>query len=159
MSVVVFVPQEGTSSSSSRCIFHSIEQTRVGVEFVQPTLYASTYLDILKGGLLNTDLSTRIRDLQFGGDFSLSSSTGQLQSYTFGVSLDRPREKISLQAINGINSFLATYHQRLNEQLEVAYKTAWDAKTSNLAMEVGAKYNLFAGGFIKVPCTPIDTLH
>lgn len=80
----------------------------------------------------------------------MSPSTGQLQSYTVGVSLDRPREKISLQAINGINSFLATYHQRFNEQVEVAYKAEWNANASALAMEVGAKYNLFAGGFLKV---------
>ena len=117
---------------------------------MQPTFYASTYVDILRGGVLNTDISTRIRDFQLGGDFSLSPSTGQLQSYTVGVSLDRPREKISLQAINGINSFLATYHQRFNEQVEVAYKAEWNANASALAMEVGAKYNLFAGGFLKV---------
>lgn len=49
--------------------------------------------------------------------------------------------------MTGCKSFNAAYHQRFADNLEVAYKSFWSPKA--LAMEVGAKYYLVGGGFVK----------
>lgn len=127
---------------------------KLGVEWVQPTVHASTYFEGLNAlssaPLITSDISTRLRDVQFGFDFAYSPLSQSVERYSVGLLLDRPREKIALQALQGFSAFNAAYHQRFNEQLEVAYKAAWSLKTAVLGMEVGAKYNLFNGGFVKV---------
>lgn len=127
---------------------------KLGIEWVQPAVHASTYLEGLKSPspapLITSDISTRLRDIQLGLDFAYSPLSQSVERYSVGILLDRPREKIALQAAQGFSAFTAAYHQRFTEQLEVAYKAAWSVKTAALDMEVGARYNLFSGGFVKV---------
>ena len=53
-------------------------------------------------------------------------------------------------SLTGFNTFNASYYQKFNDQVEVAYRANWNNKLSNLAMEIGAKYLLTGGaGFIK----------
>ena len=99
---------------------------------------------------VSAEIATRLRDVQVGADVQCRPLSRSIESYSVGVSLDRAREKISVQALTGFSTFVASYHQRFNEQLEVAYRATWDAKTTGLGMEVGAKYALFNGGFLKV---------
>jgi voltage-dependent anion channel protein 2 len=55
--------------------------------------------------------------------------------------------------LTGCQSFNASYFQKLNEQVEVAYKAFWSTKCPAMIMEVGAKYNVGPGSFVK---TKID---
>lgn len=52
-------------------------------------------------------------------------------------------------SLTGFTAFNATYFQKFNDQVEIAYRANWNNKLANLAMEIGAKYNLNGGGFIK----------
>lgn len=60
-----------------------------------------------------------------------------------------PHLLASLSSLTGFNTFNASYYQKFNDQVEIAYRANWNNKLSNLAMEVGAKYLLVGGGFVK----------
>lgn len=123
------------------------------MEVCQPTFAATTTVDLFRGPQVAGDLALRFRDVQFGGEVGFDLSKGTLDKYTLSVALDRPREKVVLQALTGFSSFAATYYQKFNEQVEVAYKATLNAKIQSVAMEVGAKFNLqggnSSGAFIK----------
>lgn len=123
---------------------------RLGLEFVQPTLHASLYGSATA---VNADISTRVKDVQLGGEASFSPYDSSLQSYSFGIMLDRPRERIGVRFLNGLETLQTSYHQKLSEQLELAYRATWTgSKSPLLNMEMGAKWLLAAGGFLKVIC-------
>ena len=51
--------------------------------------------------------------------------------------------------LTGCKSFNASYFQKISDQLEVAYKAFWSTKSPAMSMEVGAKFNLQGGSFVK----------
>jgi voltage-dependent anion channel protein 2 len=51
--------------------------------------------------------------------------------------------------LTGFQSLNASYFQKINNQLEIAYKAFWSAKSPVMSMEVGAKYMLQGNSFIK----------
>jgi voltage-dependent anion channel protein 2 len=112
-------------------------------------------LDVFKGPLLSADLATRFQDIQLGGEVTYGASSNAIESYSLGLSLDRPKEKYSMQALNGLSVVNVACFQRLSDQLETAYRASWDAKAGSLGMEVGAKLYLANGGFFK---TKVDNL-
>ncbi len=122
------------------------------LEIAQPTFVTTTTFDLVKGPVVWADAATRYADVQFGGEFGYNMSNGKIDKYSLAVALDRPREKLVIQALTGFKAASATYYQRFNDQLEVACKASWNGKaatTASTGLEVGAKYHLIGGGFIK----------
>lgn len=122
------------------------------LEIAQPVFVTTSTFDwAAKGPVVWTDVSTRYADFQLGGEVGYNMTSQKIDKYSVALSLDRPLEKFTLQALTGFKAFSATYHQRFNEQLEVAFKANWNGKaaTSATGLEVGAKYFLVGGGFVK----------
>ncbi|PJF19323.1 hypothetical protein PSACC_00830 [Paramicrosporidium saccamoebae] len=132
--------------------------TKANVELNQGCFLTSTSIDVFRGPVLTTDLATRFRFLQLGGEVGYDVSKGTLDRYSVSLSIDRPREKMVLQALTGFKTFTASYFQKFNDQLEVAYRSSWNAKVPSLTMEVGAKWNLIGGGFIKAKLDNVGRL-
>jgi hypothetical protein len=132
--------------------------TKANVELNQGCFLTSTSIDIFRGPVLTTDLATRFRFLQLGGEVGYDVSKGTLDKYSVSLAIDRPREKMVLQALTGFKTFTASYFQKFNDQLEVAYRSSWNAKVPSLTMEVGAKWNLIGGGFIKAKLDNVGRL-
>jgi len=151
--------------------------TLVGMQLSQPSFVSSASLDLFNGPTMLSDLSTKFHDFVIGAQVTYKTkgslpgsisgslplekaSCSSLEKYSLAIGLDRPREKILLQAQCGLKALTASYLQKFNEQLEVAYRTTWNSNGNKpftfnfkeggqLNMEVGAKYNLIGGGFIK----------
>ncbi len=140
------------------CRSDSANSIKANIELAQGCVLATTTVDMLKGSSFVSDLSTRFRDFQLGGEVGYDATKGTIEKYSVALSLDRPREKAILQALTGFNTFSASYLQRFTDQLEVAYRASWSLKVPNLAMEVGAKWNLLGGGFIKAKLDNIGRL-
>ena len=119
---------------------------------------ATNTIDVLRGPTMNSDLSTRFRDFQLGGELGYDVSKGTIDKYTVSLALDRPREKAVFQVLTGMRSFNFAYLQKFSDQLEVAYRTTWNAKLPNMSMEVGAKWFLLGGGFVKAKLDNVGRL-
>ena len=63
-----------------------------------------------------------------------------------------------IQALTGFNVLNGCYYQKFNDQLEVAYRASWSMKLPNVTMEVGAKWNMIGGGFIKAKLDNVGRL-
>ena len=124
------------------------------------TFLASSNIDLLNGPVANAQVSTRFKDFLLGADVSYDIASSRLDKYTASVALDRPREKVVIQLylntlliflfrLTGFQSLNASYFQKLNNQLEIAYKAFWSAKSPVMSMEVGAKYMLQGNSFVK----------
>lgn len=72
--------------------------TKVALELAQPCFSAAANVDVFKGPLLGADVSARFRDFLVGGEVNYDISQGTIEKYSTAVSLDRPREKIVVQA-------------------------------------------------------------
>lgn len=101
-----------------------------------------------KSPLVWTDLSTRYSDIQVGGELGYDVNSGKVDKYSVALALDRPREKFVVQALTGFKAANITYFQRFNDQMEFACKANLTQK-SPLGLEVGTKYYLNGGGFLK----------
>lgn len=119
------------------------------MEVNQGPILAGASLDVFNGPIVKADLATRIKDFLVGGEVGYDVSTGKINKYTASVAFDRPREKVVLQMLTGCKSFNAAYFQKFSDNLEVAYKSNYAGLSKSLAMEVGAKYFLVGGGFVK----------
>jgi voltage-dependent anion channel protein 2 len=119
----------------------------VGVELSHGPVLVNSKVDVFSGPVVKSDVSTRFKDFLVGAEFGYDVSTASISHYSASVGIERPREKAVLQLLTGCKSFNAAYYQRFADNLEVAYKSFWSQKA--LAMEVGAKYYLVGGGFVK----------
>lgn len=131
------------------------------LEIAQPAFVTTTTLDLLRGPLVWADVATRYADVQVGAEVGYDYSSGKVDKYSVAVALDRPREKLVLQALTGFKAANATYYQRFNDQVEIAFKAAWNgakATTSSTNLEVGAKYHLIGGGFFKAKLDNVGRL-
>lgn len=138
----------GVSSLPSGCA-----GVKLGFEAAKGCIQASSHVDVLNGPLAYGQVSTRVKDFMLGAEVGYDVASGKLEKYTASIALDRPREKVVLQVLTGCQSFNASYFQKINDQLEIAYKAFWSAKSPAMSMEVGAKFNLQGGSFLK---TKID---
>lgn len=132
--------------------------TKATIELNQGYLFATSSVDVLRGPILTSDVATRFRDLQLGGEIGYDVARGSIDKYSVSLAFDRPREKAVLQALTGFKTFSASYFQKFNDQLEVACRATWSAKLPNLSMEVGAKWFLLGGGFIKTKLDNVGRL-
>lgn len=136
----------------------SANSTKACVELNQGCLLSTSTVDVLRGPILTTDLATRFRDFQLGGEIGYDASKGTLEKYSVAIGFDRPREKAVIQALTGFKTFTGLYFQKVNEQLEVACRASWNSKVSNVSMEVGAKWYMLGGGFLKAKVDNIGRL-
>lgn len=132
--------------------------TKAALELKQGCLLTSSSIDLFRGPVLTTEVGTRFRDLQLGGELGYDVAKGTVDKYSVAVALDRAREKAVLQALTGFKTFTASYFQKFNDQLEVACRASWNAKLPNLSMEVGAKWNMLGGGFVKAKLDNVGRL-
>lgn len=131
-------------------IFFRVNNGKAVLEVAKPAFVSTMTFDFFRGPLVWTDAATRWSDIQVGGEVGYDVSSQKVDKYSVAVALDRPREKFVVQALTGFKAATATYYQRFNDQLEVAFKASWNGKTvGSTGMEVGAKYHLLGGGFLK----------
>lgn len=74
------------------------KNTKVALELCQPNFFASANVDVFKGPILGADMSARFRDFLLGGEVNYDINQGKIEKYSAALSLDRPREKIVIQA-------------------------------------------------------------
>lgn len=130
---------------------------------MHPKIYLSTSSDlssfaVQKDGSLTSSASpsvsaevgTRIQEFLIGGDVTFKPLSQTLEAYSVGLTLERAREKVSLQAHTGFSAFTAAYHQRFSENLEIAYRATWKTASNAIGMDLAAKYSLYTGAFFKV---------
>lgn len=130
--------------------FSSVNNGKAVLELARPAFVTTTTVDVFRGPLVWTDVATRWSDFLLGGEVGYDVTSGKVDKYSVALALDRPREKLVIQALSGFKAANATYYQRFTDQLEVALKASWNSKvTTNTGMEVGAKYHLVEGGFLK----------
>lgn len=72
--------------------------TKVALELNQPMFAASASVDVFKGPMLGADASARVRDFLVGGEVSYDLTQSKIEKYSAALALDRPREKVVLQA-------------------------------------------------------------
>jgi len=72
--------------------------TKVALELCQPLFAASASVDVFRGPMLSADASARVRDFMVGGEISYDITHNKIEKYSAALALDRPREKVVLQA-------------------------------------------------------------
>merc|ERR1712230_113560 len=60
-----------------------------------------------------------------------------------------PSYTVSLHGLSNFSAFSAAYYHRVNNDIEVAAKSVWDKKSSNVALECGTKVYLDNTAFVK----------
>ena len=132
--------------------------SKASIELAQCGFLSTTTIDVFRGPNMTSDLSAKFRDLQLGGEVGYDVAKGTIDKYSVALALNRPREKAVIQALTGFNTLTASYFQKFTDQLEMAYRASWSMKVPNLAMEVGAKWNLQGGGFVKAKLDNVGRL-
>lgn len=76
-----------------------------------------------------------------GAEASYNVTEGKVTRYAAAVGFSAPEYAVTLQGLNNLNLFSASYYHRVSPDVEAGAKATYDYKgtTQNVNLEVGAK--------------------
>ncbi|KAL2914372.1 Mitochondrial porin [Polyrhizophydium stewartii] len=126
------------------------KHAKAGVEYKQEYVFTRSSLDLFKGPTIHADAVVGNNGFVAGGEVAYDVSDAKIHKYSAAVGYIAPLYAVSLLAANKFTLFSASYHHRVNKEVEAGAKASWNKLTdSTVAIEVGTKYTLDRDAFLK----------
>lgn len=124
---------------------------KLNLYFKQPSFHLRAFTDLLKGPTATVDAVIGHEGFVVGGEAGYDVQKAAVTRYAAAVGYAHTNHNVAITATNNLSVFSASYYNRVNSQVEVGAKAAWDSKSSStVGMEVAAKYIIDPLSFAKV---------
>lgn len=133
------LPEKGTKNA------------KAGAEYKQEFIFTRSSLDLFKGPTLFADAVVGTEGFVAGADVAYDVSGAKVTKYAAALGFIAPLYSINLLAGNKFSLFTASYHQKVNSDVEAGAKASWNKALpeSNVAIEVGTKVTFDSSTFFK----------
>ncbi|KAJ9069258.1 Mitochondrial porin, variant 2 [Entomophthora muscae] len=107
--------------------------------------------DVFKGPQFNLDFVAGQDGVYLGGETAYDVEKGNVTKYNASVAYMHRDFTAALHSTDSFGNYAGTFYQRVNSDVEVGVRAAWDSKavTSAVNLELGTKYALDRDAFIK----------
>jgi len=119
--------------------------------FKQSGLHTRASLDVFRGPTFVADAVFGRDGFLFGAEAAYNVTEGNISRYAAAVGYNAPEYAITLQALNNMHTYTASYYHRVNLDTEAGAKALYDTKAThgNVVLEVGTKTYLDRSAFVK----------
>ncbi|KAK4989754.1 Mitochondrial porin [Elasticomyces elasticus] len=120
--------------------------------FKQPNLHARAFLDHGAGGNINAVLDAVVGHEGFlvGAEAGYDVQKAAVTRYSAAVGYQTPGWTASIQGIQNLSVFAASYYQMINASVEAGAKATYDVQNgSKVGLELASKYKLDPASFAK----------
>ncbi|CAK7272193.1 Mitochondrial porin [Sporothrix epigloea] len=123
---------------------------KFNLHFKQSAFHGRAFFDLLKGPTANVDAVIGHDGFLAGASAGYDVNKAAVTSYSAAVGYQAPTYSASVTASDNLSIFAASYHHKVNSQVEAAAKATWNSKTGNaVGLEVATKYRLDPLSFVK----------
>jgi voltage-dependent anion channel protein 2 len=130
---------------------------KLNLHFKQPNLHGRAFIDYSAQGAVSALADAVVAHDGFvvGGEVGYDVQKAAITKYSAALGYTTPLYNAAVTATNSLSIFTASYYQRVNPAVEAGAKATYDSKSgSNVAFEIGAKYQLDPASFAKVHTRP-----
>lgn len=123
---------------------------KLNLYFKQPSFHLRAFTDLLKGPTATIDAVLGNDGFLVGGEAGYDVQKAAVTRYSAAIGYQNLSHNVAVTATNNLSIFAASYYNRVNSQVEVGARAAWDSKSSStVGMEVAAKYIIDPLSFAK----------
>ena len=131
---------------------------KLNLHFKQQNFTGRAFFDLLKGPTANVDAVLGHEGFLVGVEAGYDVQKAAITKYAAAIGYTAPQWSAAVTATNSLSVFAASYHHKVNAEVEAGAKAVWDSKAgNNVGLELAAKYRLDPASFAKVGC-PIKLL-
>ncbi|CAK7240687.1 MAG: Mitochondrial porin [Sporothrix thermara] len=123
---------------------------KFNLHFKQSAFHGRAFFDLLKGPTANVDAVIGHDGFLAGASAGYDVNKAAVTSYSAAVGYQAPTYSAAVTASDNLSIFAASYHHKVNSQVEAAAKATWNSKSGNaVGLEVATKYRLDPLSFVK----------
>lgn len=123
---------------------------KFNLHFKQSSFHGRAFFDLLKGPTANVDAVIGHDGFLAGASAGYDVNKAAVTSYSAAVGYQAPTYSAAVTASDNLSIFAASYHHKVNSQVEAAAKATWNSKSGNaVGLEVATKYRLDPLSFVK----------
>lgn len=127
---------------------------KLNLNFVQPSVTARAFVDLLKGPTFVGDATVGLEGVTAGAEVGYDISSAKLTRYSAAVGYAQPTYNISVSATNNLAVYSAAYYHKVSPLVEAGAKATWDSKADaasgkSVGVEFATKYALDSTSFVK----------
>ncbi|KIH86838.1 voltage-dependent anion channel protein 2 [Sporothrix brasiliensis 5110] len=123
---------------------------KFNLHFKQSSFHGRAFFDLLKGPTANVDAVIGHDGFLAGASAGYDVNKAAVTSYSAAVGYQAPTYSAAVTASDNLSIFAASYHHKVNSQVEAAAKAIWNSKSGNaVGLEVATKYRLDPLSFVK----------
>ncbi|EKM79267.1 hypothetical protein AGABI1DRAFT_85125 [Agaricus bisporus var. burnettii JB137-S8] len=117
----------------------------------QPGFHTRASLDVFRGPTFTADAVVGRDNLFLGAEAAYNVTEGNVSRYATAIGYLSHDYSITVHALNNLNTYHASYHQRISDSTEAGAKAVYDTKATHggVALEVGAKTVLDQSSYLK----------
>lgn len=123
---------------------------KFNLQFKQSAFHGRAFFDLLKGPTANVDAVVGHDGFLAGASAGYDVNKAAVTGYSAAVGYQAPTYSAAVTASDNLSIFAASYHHKVNSQVEAAAKAIWNSKSGNtVGLEVATKYRLDPLSFVK----------
>ncbi|OAA66620.1 outer mitochondrial membrane protein porin [Niveomyces insectorum RCEF 264] len=123
---------------------------KFNLTFKQSSFHGRAFFDLLRGPTANVDAVIGHDGFLAGASAGYDVNKAAITSYSAAVGYQAPTYSAAVTAGDNLSIFAASYHHKVNSQVEAAAKATWNSKSGNaVGLEVATKYRLDPLSFVK----------
>lgn len=124
---------------------------KLNLTFKQSAFHGRAFFDLLKGPTANVDAVIGHEGFLAGASAGYDVQKAAVTGYSAAVGYLSPQYSAAVTATDNLSVFAASYHHKVNSQVEAGAKATWNSKSGNtVGLEVASKYRLDPVSFAKV---------
>ncbi|KAK2070191.1 hypothetical protein P8C59_004706 [Phyllachora maydis] len=124
--------------------------SRVNLHFQQANFHGRTFIDLLKGPVVNVDAVIGHEGLIAGAAAGYNVQKAQVTNYSAAIGYIHNDFTASVTATDNLSVFAASYYHKVNKQVEASAKATWASKSGNaVGLELATKYRVDPMSFWK----------
>ncbi|KAI1401863.1 eukaryotic porin/Tom40 [Hypoxylon fuscum] len=123
---------------------------KLNLTFKQSAFHGRAFFDLLKGPTANVDAVIGHEGFLAGASAGYDVQKAAVTGYSAAVGYLSPQYSAAVTATDNLSVFAASYHHKVNSQVEAGAKATWNSKSGNtVGLEVASKYRLDPVSFAK----------
>jgi len=123
---------------------------KFNLHYTQSNFQGRAFFDLLKGPTANIDAVIGHEGFLAGAQAGYDVQKAAVTSYSAAVGFTAPTYSAAVTASDNLSVFAASYHHKVNSQVEAGAKATWNTKSgNNVGLEVATKYRLDPVSFVK----------
>ncbi|KAI2463644.1 eukaryotic porin/Tom40 [Annulohypoxylon bovei var. microspora] len=123
---------------------------KLNLTFKQSAFHGRAFFDLLKGPTANVDAVIGHEGFLAGASAGYDVQKAAVTGYNAAVGYLSPQYSAAVTATDNLSVFAASYHHKVNSQVEAGAKATWNSKSGNtVGLEVASKYRLDPVSFAK----------